>query len=199
MTDQVCAVEGCTKVRKTREWCGMHYQRWRNRGSTDDPPKRGATRAELVRVRAARRPATPVTCRHPDRQHFGKGLCKPCYMTQWIKAHPHANTGNEWLRRNPEQAALHKRKNVLKKHGITIDQYAAMWLAQDGCCANPNCDFTAALIVPDYRRGLQVDHDHATGLLRKLLCPGCNLALGCVNDGVGRLLGLVEYLGVPLN
>ncbi len=36
MTEDTCAVEGCDKPRRRRDWCGMHYERWRLHGSTDD-------------------------------------------------------------------------------------------------------------------------------------------------------------------
>lgn len=33
-----CAVEGCGRSVKTRDWCHMHYQRWLRTGSTDPRP-----------------------------------------------------------------------------------------------------------------------------------------------------------------
>lgn len=36
----MCAVEGCTKRRRARGWCGAHYERWRRWGDpTGMPPK----------------------------------------------------------------------------------------------------------------------------------------------------------------
>lgn len=34
MRDQLCAVEGCPKKARTRDWCSMHYERWRLTGDT---------------------------------------------------------------------------------------------------------------------------------------------------------------------
>jgi hypothetical protein len=53
-----------------------------------------------------------------------------------------------------------------KQLGVTDEQYAAMLDAQGGHCAL--CPST-----PKTRR-LHVDHDHATGKLRGLLCHRCN-------------------------
>lgn len=39
-----------------------------------------------------------------------------------------------------------------------------------------------------------LDHDHRTGRVRGLLCTRCNLLLGQINEDVGLLIGLVDYL-----
>jgi len=41
---------------------------------------------------------------------------------------------------------------------------------------------------------LAVDHCHATGVIRGVLCRPCNLGLGYFRDNPQRLLGAVEYL-----
>lgn len=56
-----------------------------------------------------------------------------------------------------------------KALGVTDDEYARLLAAQGGHCALcPN--------TPKTRR-LHVDHDHATGRVRGLLCYRCNRAL----------------------
>lgn len=115
-------------------------------------------------------------------------------MTIWNREHPDSNSGPGWRRRHPEKARAYVRKQGLKQNGVTVEQYAELWAKQEGQCANPRCSSSAALVLPDHRLGLQVDHDHISGRIRGLLCPGCNLALGCVQDDIERLTGLVEYL-----
>ena len=62
------------------------------------------------------------------------------------------------------------KKPTRAKHlGITGEAYSALLQAQGGHCALcPN--------VPKTRR-LHVDHDHATGKVRGLLCHRCNRTL----------------------
>jgi hypothetical protein len=63
-----------------------------------------------------------------------------------------------------------------KALGVTDAEYARLLAAQDGHCALcPN--------TPKTRR-LHVDHDHATGRVRGLLCYRCNRALPNYVDAV---------------
>ncbi len=49
----------------------------------------------------------------------------------------------------------------------------------------------------ELKRALCVDHDHATGFFRGLLCHHCNFALGSVKDNVEVMKRLTNYLEAP--
>jgi hypothetical protein len=176
---QPCTYSGCARISRSRSLCSKHYQELRK----NDPESLPPTIHEAGNA-----------CGHPDRPHAAKGLCHPCYMTLWNREHPDSNSGPGWLKRHPEQARVHRRRTVLKKHGMTTDDYAAAWAEQLGRCGNARCPYRADLSMPSYHRGLQVDHDHRTGAVRRLLCGGCNRALSCVDDDTERLAGLIDYL-----
>jgi Recombination endonuclease VII len=135
-----------------------------------------------------------ATCAHPWRKSYGRGLCSPCYASWWQSTHEGSNSGPDWIRRHPEAFRRYKRKATLKKHGLTLEDYERMWSEQDGRCANSGCRVFIPLEMPDYRHALQVDHNHKTGQIRGLLCPGCNLGAGCMDDNPERLRGLALYL-----
>ena len=181
-----CSQPGCGRKHYARGLCKAHFHRL----------QKGATAEQLAPPIAPRvgKGESIITCGHPDRRYGAKGLCHPCYVNQWIKAHPDANSGNGWSRRNPEGARRNQRRAVLKKRGTTPEEYDRLWKAQEGKCANPGCRAVYPLVMDDYRQGFHADHCHKTGRVRGLLCPGCNVALGQVGESPERLIGLVKYL-----
>jgi hypothetical protein len=91
-------------------------------------------------------------------------------MTIWNRDHPESNSGPGWHKRNPEASRVHRRKNTLKRLGVTPEQYNLMWELQQGACANPRCDFAASLVVDDFRYALHAkdDRDLLLGLIEYL-------------------------------
>ena len=87
------------------------------------------------------------------------------------------------------------RKHRLKtKYNITIEQYNFMLEKQNGCCN------ICKKHQDELKNILAVDHDHATGKIRGLLCMKCNRALGAYNDNIDILLNAIEHLkNNPLN
>lgn len=75
---------------------------------------------------------------------------------------------------------------LLRTYGIDEQQYDALLKEQSGCCYI--CDR-----VPRKFR-LSVDHDHATGMVRGLLCSRCNQALAKFDDDHRMIERAVAYL-----
>lgn len=68
--------------------------------------------------------------------------------------------------------------------GFTLDQYHAMRESQGEVCK----------ICGTYTPDLRVDHNHATGKVRGLLCGTCNSGLGFLKDSPVVLRSAVQYL-----
>jgi hypothetical protein len=99
--------------------------------------------------------------------------CKPCRNAK------HAATYT------PEQ----RRGWRLKlRYGITLDQYDAILERQGGHCAL--CAYTPG----PGALALSVDHCHATGHVRGLLCSHCNRAIGRLGDSEAAIQRVLAYL-----
>lgn len=80
-------------------------------------------------------------------------------------------------------------------------QYLEILESQNGVCAICGKTETITWNGVDIRR-LSVDHDHACcsgrypcgNCNRGLLCSRCNITLGKVNDDIGLLVKMIEYL-----
>lgn len=73
------------------------------------------------------------------------------------------------------------------KYALSVEDYEYMLADQGHVCAICKCPNN------DGKR-LAVDHDHATGRVRGLLCNPCNLAVGHMKDDPTRLRQAAEYL-----
>jgi hypothetical protein len=78
---------------------------------------------------------------------------------------------------------IHSRRQ--EKYGLTRQELELL-LAQNEQCAICGGDWDA--------KGPHVDHDHATGRLRGILCGNCNNGLGRFHDDPARLRAAAAYL-----
>lgn len=72
-------------------------------------------------------------------------------------------------------------------YGISENDYDLLLLAQGGVCAI--CSGACGT-----GRHLSVDHDHATGQVRALLCASCNNGLGRFKDSPALLRAAASYI-----
>ncbi len=112
-------------------------------------------------------------------------LCKPCRAAQERQRYERdrerllqeKRVNKRWRRRARWRA-------LERKYGLPQHEYEALFAAQRGCCAI--CE-----LRPDR---LFVDHEHATGQVRGLLCSNCNFAVGELGDDPARCASAAAYL-----
>lgn len=85
---------------------------------------------------------------------------------------------------NPEYKRKRKNTELKCYFGITIEDYDRMLKEQNGSCA----------ICETKPLKLCVDHCHATGKVRGLLCNDCNLGIGKLKDNIKTLQNAISYL-----
>lgn len=109
-------------------------------------------------------------------------------------AETHRNRAREWYYANPDRVQaqrVKKRANRaprVNQYGIKVADYDQMLAAQGGACA------ICARTENGKRRFFDVDHDHATGAVRGLLCNRCNRMLSNALDDVALLSKAIDYL-----
>ena len=79
------------------------------------------------------------------------------------------------------------RRGQLKRlYGMSPADYDGLLAKQDGMCA---------ICGTPSEETLCVDHCHATGIIRGLLCRKCNTGLGCYEDDPATMITSLAYLG----
>lgn len=43
-------------------------------------------------------------------------------------------------------------------------------------------------------KDIHFDHNHSTGMFRGWICYKCNVAIGMINEDIGKLLKIKEYI-----
>ncbi len=94
--------------------------------------------------------------------------------------------------RRVRQAAAMRRSDLKRDFGITHAQYLAMHDAQNGLCAI--CGQPETAERDGKIKWLAVDHDHATGMIRALLCQRHNVMIGHCNDDPAILRAAADYI-----
>lgn len=89
----------------------------------------------------------------------------------------------------PCHSAYQRVQKLSRVYNLSVDDYDAMLEAQNGVCA--------ICKRPPLKNRLAVDHEHATGLIRGLVCWSCNRGLGYWNEDIARLLSACDYLTNP--
>jgi hypothetical protein len=124
----------------------------------------------------------------------------PEYREQVLEAN------RRWVERNLDKIAAQKRgrwrtdpdfrakrfaATLRSRYGITPDDYYQMLERQHGCCKVCFKPFTA------FKTRLAIDHCHATGTVRGLLCKGCNTGIGFFGDDADRMRRAADHVEDP--
>ncbi len=149
---------------------------WRSseRGIAKEKAWREANKDRLLATNRAYRK------RHPERAK--------AYDKKWKAANPGKVRArrNRWYARNRESVLA---RRVKAAYGVSPEQHAEMLKRQGGCCAVCERPF-----VDKRGKRPHVDHCHATGKVRGLLCGQCNSGLGMFRDDPDAMRKAIAYL-----
>ncbi len=114
-------------------------------------------------------------------------------VKRWQQENPERlNAYRRTRRLEPEVKRRERAGHLMRKYGMTIEQYDAMLEAQGGgccICGRP----------PREDISLHVDHDHSTGEIRGILCFRCNNALADFQEDPELLKKAASYVSWHAN
>lgn len=91
----------------------------------------------------------------------------------------------------PQQKEAARERMLHKKYGMTSQEFLDRVSAQQNKCKLCNRIFGE---VKGRLDTAQVDHDHATGKVRGIICGVCNTAMGKLGDTVEKIERIVKYM-----
>lgn len=91
---------------------------------------------------------------------------------------------NQWKQRNPDKVKQYDRR---KRGIVDAHLFDSVFEHQGRVCEICRTDKPTG-------KGWCADHDHATGLIRGVLCAHCNVGLGAFKDKPSLMYAAVEYL-----
>lgn len=107
-----------------------------------------------------------------------RGICKECFNAYYRQR----RIEKYELVRGYEKK-FHKQRRLKYEYNLTEEQYELLKLQYENRCA-----------ICNSQNKLVIDHDHANGKVRGLLCSKCNLGLGHFNDSIVNLTEAINYL-----
>lgn len=131
---------------------------------------------------------------HLGQEPWNKGLrgCKRGHDPELYVLMPHGvhvclgckrENGAKYREKNREKTNL---KNKVGRYKIGVDDCRRMLEAQGGCCVICGTEIDI--------KSSRIDHDHATGKVRGLLCAACNTGIGLMKDSPEVLIRAAEYI-----
>jgi dCMP deaminase len=114
----------------------------------------------------------------PKKGDDGKVRCPSCARRKAQKRH------------QPKQ----RNKYLKETYDISLEQYNEMSQLQNNVCAICKQPETKLNDRKDGYQFMSVDHDHATGKVRGLLCDNCNLGIGRFSENRTLMRSAMNYL-----
>lgn len=175
MEYRTCATNGCDRSPRARGLCAHHYGIEYRAGSLL-PIDRGPQH----RISSADTAAQTGVCSicGPVRIRVRRGRGHQCWTLRLQERR---------VRTRKASPDVQRASRLRQKYGITAEDYDRMLDTQGGVCA------ICGGAEPTGRR-LAVDHDHATGVVRQLLCKPCNVSIGSMGEDVDRLRAAIAYI-----
>jgi hypothetical protein len=190
-TDKTCSLDCSVQYRRklTRDRARRYYQPRPSRPDAECE----ACKARIPAPKSGRMPRWCKSCRAAaeDVRARKRVAVRRCYKCQQpvpeAARKPGYTVCDNCRAERPRDRRAYERQRVLRKYGLTQEQYDQLLAGQGGRCPACGTDEPGA-------KGWCIDHDHATGRVRALLCMRCNTMEGLADNDPAVLRALADWL-----
>jgi hypothetical protein len=136
---------------------------------------------------------------HVSERRVTSGECIKCNLAaaskhkkspKWEKSY-HSRKAKQ-METGEWQISLRNR-HLKATYGLSQEDVDRMAADQNNACGICGCHITSAY-TGDQNKTVHVDHSHATGQVRGLLCHHCNKAIGNFKENITTLRNAIAYL-----
>lgn len=172
-----CSIRGCTSKLFAVSMCSKHYNRVKKYGTPflekDSFDARDLTGPFVCSACAEEKEASFFRKRHRFGYEFYERVCKECQLAQ----------NKKWQKNNKDRSRqLDRNGKTRRTYGAKGLEYRKLIDAGEATCFS--CGET---------KNLHIDHCHATGETRGILCHWCNTALGLLKEDIEKMDSLAKY------
>lgn len=114
--------------------------------------------------------------------------CKACHAALKRRkraADPHARQKEREYENRPDIKLRDRERRIARAYGLPPNELAILKTRQGNRCA---------ICTKPLPAKFHVDHCHATGQVRGLLCPPCNVAIAQLGDNTKGIMRAIRYL-----
>lgn len=120
----------------------------------------------------------------------GLKICSSCKKEKPLAAFRNSNgTDKQYRCRDCVSAAF-----LRYRYKISVNDFWQLYAQQNGCCAICKSEFNLSAESTWRPKTVAIDHCHASGTVRGILCSLCNTGLGSFKDDINFLSNAIQYL-----
>lgn len=107
---------------------------------------------------------------------------------RYNQIHCHRECNNPFNHNSQKHSEVQRNYKYKSNYGISLEDYNILFEAQEGRCK------ICLKHQTEIKGRLHVDHRHSDKKIRGLLCNKCNQALGLLDENLGTIKAMEEYL-----